>query len=194
MIRIIETLTRYWNKLPREYYCLPTAGFQGTAVQCWWPGLRMILAIQAAGLLVACQPMGEPDLYARYADHPVFRLAGVDTASTALQEAEAAYLARDYERAYTLVVQLPDSTRQTAVVQLVRGIAALETERYGEAQLLFRGLSHEQGSLRDYGAWYEALTMLKAGNGATARELLRTLAVSDPGLQERIQNLSSDLE
>jgi hypothetical protein len=167
-------------------------GAPAAKVRRLWPGL-LALAAAVALLLLAWPPWGQADLYTRYADHPPLSFTTRGAASEALQKAETAWLAQDYEAAYAAFAQLPDSIRQRPQILLARGIVAVETERYGEAQLLFRRLSTGQSALRDYGAWYEALTMLKAGNEATARELLRTLEVSDPQLQQRIQALRNDL-
>ena len=103
-----------------------------------------------------------------------------------LTQAVGQYGKKEYAKALQSFQQLPDSSLNTPLVQICVGICYLQTGEVSQAQQRFEQLlQSEDRFFKSPAQWYLALSYLKAGNEARAKELLETLT-TDAGKYGRL--------
>ena len=132
-----------------------------------------ILAVAAAIALfiLVWQPWQTDSLYQQFAEHQPINLVERGDQANDLQTLQDAFNKKDYPAAYQLAEQLYE--RQPDIqLQLIRGIAALETGNLQAATSDFESIASGTSAYQEQAIWYRGLTAVKAEQWAQARQWL----------------------
>jgi cytochrome c-type biogenesis protein CcmH/NrfG len=143
------------------------------------PVWRWAVGIAATVLLLvfAARWVFQPSLYSQFAQHPQLALVEKSaSASKSTAELEQIFNNGDYQRALPLLQVYTAQHPADAQGKLYLGICFLEEKKYTEARQIFGALQQDaSASIADFATWYLALTALREGDKAAARELLKKI-------------------
>ncbi|MDO5972495.1 hypothetical protein Q4Q35_22060 [Flavivirga aquimarina] len=110
-----------------------------------------------------------------------------------LKAAEDAFNNKNFITAEIIFGQLLAKDNSNKELQLYRGIALLEIDKFDEADSLFSRLSNTQSVYKSKAIWYSALSKLKQKDFAACLEILKTIPKYAEDYKEA-QNLINKLE
>jgi tetratricopeptide (TPR) repeat protein len=112
--------------------------------------------------------------YSQYASHET--LALTERGSDSLQHhAEEAFNSKNYAQALTYFDKLLKTEPANTELQLFKGIALLELDRFQEAGSIFSTIKNSDTVYRDKATWYLALTALKQKDYDRCKALLEQI-------------------
>jgi hypothetical protein len=150
-----------------------------------------ILSIAAAIalLIIVWQPWQSASLYQQFAAHQQLSLVERGDQANDLQALQDAFNQADYLTAYQLADKLYQE-QPDAQLQLVRGIAALETDQLEAAASDFKNLAAGTSAYQEQAIWYRGLTAVKAEQWTQAQQWLNQLPEDSDYYQEAQQLLT----
>lgn len=158
----------------------------------WVPAAGIAAAV--ALVLVIWNPFASGDGYEQFADYaPIYLTEKSSDTAPAAAAAEAAFNAGRYAEAYRQLSAYLAQRPQDTEARLALGIAALETDRDGEAQTIFSDIASGTSALADDGRFYLALAYFKAED-PRARATLEAVGENNPDYGVRVGRMLQLLE
>ena len=134
----------------------------------------LALAAAIALILIIWQPWQSGDLYQQYAQHQSINLVERNNEQEVLDRLQNAFNNQEYELAYQEVNKLK-SLDTDAQLQLIKGIAALETDRNEDAEKVLEQLAAGGSAYSEDAIWYRGLLAIRLKNWQAARLWLNSL-------------------
>ncbi len=157
-----------------------------------WLGLIGVAAA-AALLFFIFNPFSSPDLYRQYSNPTAISLVDKSDVINNAREAEAAFNAGDYKKAYAFLSSYLSENKEDMQASLAKGIAATEIGNYKEAEQILQNISNGKTLLKQEGTWYLALMYLKKGEAEKAKTQLLKIP-ADNNRYEEIKQLLKKLQ
>jgi hypothetical protein len=156
----------------------------------------MRAAVAVAAVLIAVvfiwQPW-KPGLFNEFAETTMAAPAERGgNADSLLQQAVAAFNAKDYAGASLLLEQVKRQDTANNLVNFYYGVSCLQTNRIAESREIFNQLYAGQSAFKFEAAFYQALGYLKEDNKALCREWLQKIPADAPNY-EKAQELLKKL-
>jgi tetratricopeptide (TPR) repeat protein len=156
-----------------------------------WLGLVGVAAA-AALLFFIFNPFNSPDLYRQYSNPTAISLVDKSDVINNAREAEMAFNAGDYKKAYAFLSSYLSKNREDMQAYLAKGIAATEIGNYKEAEQILQNISNGKTLLKQEGTWYLALMYLKKGEIEKAKLQLQKIPAAN-NRYEKAKSLLQDL-
>ncbi|MGK0364817.1 MAG: hypothetical protein ACI85O_001877 [Saprospiraceae bacterium] len=153
-----------------------------------WLGIVGVAAA-AALLFFIFNPFASPDLYQQYSNPAAISLLDRSEVISNAREAEIAFNAGDYKKAYAFLSAYLAKNQDDAQALLAKGIAATEIENYKEAEQIFQGISNGKTLLKQEGTWYLALMYLKKGEIENVKVELAKIPITNNRSKDATQLL-----
>lgn len=154
-----------------------------------WLGLVGVAAA-AALLFFVFNPFTSPDLYQQYSNPTAISLLDRSDAIANAREAETAFNAGDYKKAYAFLSAYLSDNQDDIQALLAKGIAATEIANYKEAEQILKSISNGKTLLKQEGTWYLALMYLKQGEIENAKVSLQKISTDNKRSNEAKQLLT----
>ena len=155
----------------------------------WLAAAGFALAVVAGALLFT---QLQQSLYEQYNQHPPLALTEKASDGINLSQVEQSFNTGQYQEALNGLESYLAAHPDDLTAQLYKGIAALELKQYEVAIPIFEALRQSDSDIKDYGAWYLALTYLRQGDRARCRALLKQIPKSSE-LKGRAEALLEEL-
>jgi tetratricopeptide (TPR) repeat protein len=150
-------------------------------------------ALAVAAILIAVvfvwQPW-KPSLFNEYAGTTMMApVERGENASRALELGVAAFNAKDFKAAASLLQQARELDPTNSYIHFYYGIALLQTDQLAPARTIFTGLFEGESAFKYDAAFYQALTYLKEDNKGACKEWLQKIPADAPNYAKARQLL-----
>lgn len=131
--------------------------------------------------------------YSDYNNYGDINLTVRGTQTEALKNAETAFNEGDYAEANVYFNKILKANPDNVDVQFYKGIALIETEKYGEADRILSALANGNSVYKYEATWYRALSQLKQKDTDGAIAILETIP-QEADVYEKAQQLLKKLQ
>lgn len=182
-----EQTHQIFDQLGEEYFQKKKA--KSVRLRPLWGILSVAAAI--ALLIIVWQPWQSASLYQQFAEHQTINLIERGDQASNIQALQDAFNKRDYSMAYQLAEEIYSLAPDTEL-QLIRGIAALETDHLQVASSDFESIAEGTSAYQEQAIWYRGLTAVKQERWGQARQWLNKIP-TDSDFYPKAEQLLNEL-